>query len=116
MARTKRLKAESEELRALMRILLNIWRQQDASTPGRFVRYEVDDITPDLSFLEMLDVLNEQLVESGDEPVAFDSDCREGICGSCGIMIDGEPHGPEFLTATCQLHMRKFKDGDEIWL
>jgi succinate dehydrogenase / fumarate reductase iron-sulfur subunit len=74
------------------------------------------DISPDMSFLEMLDVLNEQLAENGQEPVAFDSDCREGICGTCGLMINGEPHGPEYSTATCQLHMRSFSDGDEIWI
>jgi succinate dehydrogenase / fumarate reductase iron-sulfur subunit len=74
------------------------------------------DITPDLSFLEMLDVLNERLIEEGQEPVAFDSDCREGICGTCGIVINGEPHGPNDSTATCQLHMRSFRDGDELWL
>lgn len=99
-----------------MRIILNIWRQKDATSSGEFVRYEVNDINPDSSFLEMLDVLNEHLIEQGQDPVAFDSDCREGICGSCGMVINGEPHGPNYTTATCQLHMRSFHDGDELWL
>jgi succinate dehydrogenase / fumarate reductase, iron-sulfur subunit len=96
-----------------MKLTLKIWRQPDASTDGSMHTYEVDDVSADMSFLEMLDVLNEQLNARDEEPIAFDSDCREGICGMCGLMINGEPHGPE-VTTTCQLHMRSFKDGDEI--
>lgn len=96
-----------------MRVTLKIWRQADAASPGAMRTYQVDDVSPDMSFLEMLDVLNEELNAKGDEPVAFDSDCREGICGTCGLMINGEPHGPD-VTTTCQLHMRSFDDGDEI--
>ena len=97
-----------------MRLTLQIWRQKNHQTAGRFETHELDDASPDMSFLEMLDVLNEHLAERGDEPVAFEHDCREGICGSCGLMINGMAHGPEKGTATCQLHMRKFQDGDEI--
>lgn len=96
-----------------MRISLKIWRQPDAVTEGAIKTYQLDDVSEDMSFLEMLDVLNEQLIANDEDPVAFDSDCREGICGSCGLMINGEAHGPE-VTTTCQLHMRSFKDGDEI--
>jgi len=96
-----------------VRITLKVWRQKNADTPGRMVEYPLDGISEDMSFLEMLDVLNEQLIERGEEPVAFDHDCREGICGMCGVMIDGVAHGPE-VTTTCQLHMRSFKDGDTI--
>ncbi len=96
-----------------MRLTLNIWRQRDAVSAGSMQKYELDDVSEDMSFLEMLDVLNENLNEKGEEPIAFDSDCREGICGTCGLMINGQPHGPE-VTTTCQLHMRSFKDGDEI--
>ncbi|MDO9457737.1 succinate dehydrogenase/fumarate reductase iron-sulfur subunit [Nocardioides sp.] len=96
-----------------MKLTLNIWRQLNASTPGGIHTYELDDVSEDMSFLEMLDVLNEQLNAADEEPIAFDSDCREGICGQCGLMIDGEAHGPE-VTTTCQLHMRTFKDGDNI--
>ncbi len=96
-----------------MRITLKVWRQKNADTPGRMVEYPLDGISEDMSFLEMLDVLNEQLIEQGEEPVAFDHDCREGICGMCGVMLDGVAHGPE-VTTTCQLHMRSFKDGDTI--
>ncbi|HEY6933777.1 MAG TPA: succinate dehydrogenase/fumarate reductase iron-sulfur subunit [Marmoricola sp.] len=96
-----------------MRLTLRIWRQPDAKSEGRLHTYELDDVSPDMSFLEMLDVLNEQLNAEGEEPVAFDSDCREGICGMCSLMIDGEAHGPE-RTTTCQLHMRSFADGDTI--
>lgn len=97
-----------------MKLLLKIWRQKDTSSPGKMVDYPIDGIEGDMSFLEMLDVLNMQLIEKGDEPVVFDHDCREGICGSCSLMINGEPHGPDRLITTCQLHMRKFKDGDTI--
>ena len=97
-----------------MKIILNVWRQKDRNTKGQFVRYDVDAISPDISFLEMLDVVNERLITKREEPIAFEHDCREGICGSCGVMIDGYAHGPEHATATCQLHMRSFKDGAEI--
>ena len=97
-----------------MRLTLEIWRQPAADRPGRFETYEMDDVSPDMSFLEMLDVLNERLTAEGEEPIAFDHDCREGICGACGVMIDGRAHGPERATATCQLHMRKFSDGDKV--
>jgi succinate dehydrogenase iron-sulfur subunit len=97
-----------------MKLTLQIWRQKNADATGRFVTYQVDGVTPDMSFLEMLDVLNEDLIGRGEEPVAFEHDCREGICGSCGFLIDGVPHGPRRHTTVCQLHMRFFKDGD--WL
>ncbi len=96
-----------------MRLTLKIWRQQNASAPGAMKTYDLDGVSTDMSFLEMLDVLNEQLQSQGEEPVAFDHDCREGICGSCSLMINGQAHGPE-VTTTCQLHMRSFKDGDTI--
>ena len=96
-----------------MNLTLKIWRQASANARGEMVTYKVSDISPDMSFLEMLDVLNEQLNARGEEPIAFDSDCREGICGMCGLMISGKAHGPE-VTTTCQLHMRSFSDGDEI--
>jgi succinate dehydrogenase / fumarate reductase iron-sulfur subunit len=95
-------------------LTLRIWRQNGARDKGRMVTYRVEDISPDMSFLETLDVLNERLTLDGDEPVAFDHDCREGICGACGIVINGVPHGPERATTTCQLHMRHFRDGDTI--
>lgn len=95
-------------------LTLKIWRQSGPKDPGRFETYDVRDISEDASFLEMLDVLNERLIEAGTEPVTFESDCREGICGTCGLMINGKAHGPEKGTATCQLHMRKFSDGDHI--
>jgi succinate dehydrogenase / fumarate reductase iron-sulfur subunit len=97
-----------------MRLTLHVWRQRNAREPGKLARYTLDQVSPDSSFLEMLDLLNEQLAEGGEEPVAFDSDCREGICGMCSLVIDGVPHGPERGTATCQLHMRSFRDGDSI--
>ena len=96
-----------------MKLTLRVWRQHDADADGAMSTYEVDGISSDMSFLEMLDTLNEELNAQGEEPVAFDSDCREGICGMCGLMINGEPHGPE-VTTTCQLHMRSFEDGDTI--
>jgi len=99
-----------------MKLTLKIWRQKDTTTAGRFVSYQVDGVTPEMSFLEMLDVLNEALIEHGDEPVAFEHDCREGICGSCGFLINGVPHGPRRHTTVCQLHMRFFKDGDALTL
>lgn len=97
-----------------MHLTLHVWRQPSSADKGSFVRYEARDVSPDMSFLEMLDVVNEELIAKGDEPIAFDHDCREGICGSCGIMINGVAHGPMRATATCQLHMRSFRDGDEI--
>jgi len=97
-----------------MNLTLHIWRQPGPAARGRMVRYEAHDISPDMSFLEMLDVVNERLMETGEAPVAFDHDCREGICGSCSLMINGVAHGPNRGTATCQLHMRSFADGDEI--
>ena len=96
-----------------MRLTLKIWRQDGPTSRGELKTYPVDDISPDMSFLEMLDVLNERLNDQGEEPIAFDSDCREGICGMCGLMISGEAHGPE-KTTTCQLHMRSFRDGETI--
>src|SRR4051794_36160488 len=96
-----------------MNLTLRIWRQKGPSVKGKLVTYQVSDISPDMSFLEMLDVLNEKLILDGDDPVAFDHDCREGICGMCGVMINGRAHGGQ-QTTTCQLHMRSFKDGDEI--
>lgn len=97
-----------------MKINLKIWRQKNSTDKGRLVNYELDDISPDMSFLEMLDVLNENLVNSGEEPVAFDHDCREGICGTCSLFINGEAHGPDMRVTSCQLHMRTFKDGETI--
>ncbi len=97
-----------------MKLTLKIWRQKNAEAKGEFVDYQIDGVDGDMSFLEMLDVLNEQLVTKGEDTVEFDHDCREGICGSCSLQINGEPHGPEKLVATCQLHMRSFKDGDTI--
>jgi succinate dehydrogenase / fumarate reductase iron-sulfur subunit len=97
-----------------MDIQVRVWRQQSPSGSGRMVTYDVEDISPDASFLEMLDVLNEKLILDGDDPVAFDHDCREGICGMCGMMINGVAHGPERATTACQLHMRHFADGDTI--
>jgi succinate dehydrogenase / fumarate reductase, iron-sulfur subunit len=96
-----------------MNLTLRVWRQRDRTKKGKMVTYRVTDVSPDMSFLEMLDVLNEKLILDGDDPIAFDHDCREGICGSCGLMIDGIAHGPEQATV-CQLHMRSFKDGDTI--
>ncbi|MDQ4117965.1 MAG: succinate dehydrogenase/fumarate reductase iron-sulfur subunit, partial [Actinomycetota bacterium] len=97
-----------------MRLKLKIWRQRDALDKGHLATYTLDDVDGDMSFLEMLDVLNERLILSGDEPVAFDHDCREGICGSCSMVIDGRPHGPQRATTACQLHMRHYADGDTI--
>ncbi|SDR92170.1 succinate dehydrogenase / fumarate reductase iron-sulfur subunit [Gillisia sp. Hel1_33_143] len=97
-----------------MKLTLKIWRQESAGAKGRMVDYPIDGIDGDMSFLEMLDVLNEDLVNKGEEPVEFDHDCREGICGSCSLQINGEPHGPDRFITTCQLHMRTFKDGDTI--
>src|SRR5258706_12752541 len=95
-------------------LTLKVWRQKNGNDRGGFETYEAKDISSEMSFLEMLDVVNERLMHEGKEPIAFDHDCREGICGSCGFMINGQAHGPERGTATCQLHMRKFSDGDSI--
>lgn len=97
-----------------MTLNLRIWRQAGPDAPGRLVDYKATDISPDMSFLEMLDVVNEQLITRGEEPIAFDSDCREGICGTCGLMVDGIAHGADPAITVCQLHMRRFKDGDTI--
>ncbi|MDQ3243221.1 MAG: succinate dehydrogenase/fumarate reductase iron-sulfur subunit [Gemmatimonadota bacterium] len=97
-----------------MNLKLRVWRQAGPSMPGRMVEYAAPEISPDMSFLEMLDVVNERLTERGEEPIAFDHDCREGICGSCALMINGAAHGPMKGTATCQLHMRSFRDGQTI--
>ena len=99
-----------------MKLTLKIWRQKSNSAKGKIETYPMDNISTHMSFLEMMDVLNEQLISKGTEPVAFDHDCREGICGSCSMQINGEPHGPDRGVATCQLHMRKFKDGDTIYI
>lgn len=98
----------------LMNLTLHVWRQKNRSTPGKLVTYAAKNISPDMSFLEMLDVVNEELIAKGEEPIAFDHDCREGICGQCGVVINGNPHGPRKATTTCQLHMRSFRDGDSI--
>ncbi|MBC35393.1 MAG: succinate dehydrogenase/fumarate reductase iron-sulfur subunit [Bacteroidetes bacterium] len=97
-----------------MKLKLKIWRQKNAKAKGKFVDYILDDVSPEMSFLEMLDALNEKLITGGDEPVAFEHDCREGICGCCSLYINGRPHGPAEKTTTCELHMRSFKDGDTI--
>jgi succinate dehydrogenase / fumarate reductase iron-sulfur subunit len=97
-----------------MNLTLRIWRQNSGKTPGKFVEYQAKEISPDMSFLEMLDVVNEELIKRGEEQIAFDHDCREGICGMCGLVINGRAHGPLAATTTCQLHMRTFKDGDTI--
>ncbi len=99
-----------------MNLTLHVWRQENAEAKGGFVTYEARDISTHASFLEMLDVVNEGLIEKGEDPIAFDSDCREGICGMCGFMINGDAHGPLKGTTTCQLHMRHFHEGDELWL
>ncbi len=97
-----------------MNLKLLVWRQAGPKSPGKMVPYPADDVSPDMSFLEMLDVVNERLITRGEEPIAFDSDCREGICGMCGLVVNGVPHGPDRATTVCQLHMRRFKDGDTI--
>jgi succinate dehydrogenase iron-sulfur subunit len=99
-----------------MRVTLHVWRQAGPHAPGAFVRYDMAEVSPDMSFLEILDVLNQQLLARREEPVAFDHDCREGICGACGMVINGRPHGPQRATTTCQLHMRSFADGAELWI
>lgn len=97
-----------------MKVKLKVWRQRNADTPGRFVVYDTPELNPNMSFLEMLDVVNEQLTLQGEEPIAFDHDCREGICGTCALVINGKPHGPQRGVATCQTYLRSFRDGDEI--
>jgi succinate dehydrogenase / fumarate reductase iron-sulfur subunit len=97
-------------------LTLQVWRQKNAASEGEFVDYPAKDISPDMSFLEMLDVVNEGLIRKGKDPIAFDHDCREGICGTCGMVISGQPHGPKERTTTCQLHMRSFKDGETLTL
>jgi len=99
-----------------MKINLKVWRQPSPTKPGQLVPYTAEDVSPDMSFLEMLDVVNESLIAKGEDPIAFDSDCREGICGACGFMVNGVAHGPDPGTTVCQLHMRRFKDGDTIIL
>ena len=100
----------------MLNLKLHVWRQKARAAEGGFVTYDAPGISPDASFLEMLDIVNERLMEKGEEAIHFEHDCREGICGSCGVMINGVAHGPQGGTATCQLHMRHFKDGDEIWI
>lgn len=97
-----------------LNLTLEVWRQENKASRGRFVTYKVDDVSPEMSFLEMFDVLNERLIRDGKEPIAFDHDCREGICGSCSMHINGRPHGPWHATTVCQLHMRAFKNGETI--
>jgi succinate dehydrogenase / fumarate reductase iron-sulfur subunit len=99
-----------------MRIHLKVWRQPTPTQAGQLVPYTAEDVSPDMSFLEMLDVVNEAIIAKGDDPIAFDSDCREGICGTCGFLVNGVPHGPDPGTTVCQLHMRRFKDGDTVIL
>lgn len=99
-----------------MQLKLHVWRQPNRNTAGKMVDYVANDVSPDMSFLEMLDVLNQELIHKGEDPIAFDHDCREGICGMCSMVINGIPHGPWRATTTCQLHMRAFKDGDEIYI
>ena len=99
-----------------MDLNLHVWRQESADKPGKIVSFKAKNISPNSSFLEMLDTVNEELIEKGEEPIAFDHDCREGICGACSLMINGIAHGPDSGTTTCQLHMRSFKDGDEIYI
>ena len=99
-----------------MNLTLHVWRQKNGAAAGKFVTYKATDVSPDSSFLEMLDVVNEELIAKGEDPIAFDHDCREGICGACGVVINGSPHGPKQRTTTCQLHMRSFRDGDDVVL
>jgi len=99
-----------------MNLTLHVWRQKNASDKGKMVQYEARDVSPEMSFLEMLDVVNEGLILRGEDPIAFEHDCREGICGSCGFVVNGSPHGPQPGTTVCQLHMRHFNDGDVLYL
>src|SRR5256885_8635313 len=100
----------------ILNLTLHVWRQKNAASPGAFVTYEANGIGSDMSFLEMLDVVNEGLIAKGEDPIAFDHDCREGICGMCGVVVNGEAHGPRRGTTSCQLHMRSFRDGDTLTL
>src|SRR5205085_4964945 len=100
----------------VMRLTLHVWRQKNRADAGQFVQYDAPEVNPDMSFLEMLDVVNEGLIAKSEPPIAFDHDCREGICGMCGFMVNGVAHGPVPGTTVCQLHMRHFKDGDVLWL
>jgi succinate dehydrogenase / fumarate reductase iron-sulfur subunit len=97
-----------------MNLVLHVWRQKNAKDPGRFVTYRAGNVSPDMSFLEMLDVVNEELAQKGEDPIAFDHDCREGICGTCSLVVNGKAHGPRGRTTACQLHMRSFRDGDTL--
>jgi succinate dehydrogenase / fumarate reductase iron-sulfur subunit len=97
-----------------MNIKIKVWRQRSSADAGRFETYEANDISPDMSFLELLDVVNERLIDQGDEPIAFDHDCREGICGMCSLVLNGVPHGPDRATTTCQVYMRRYRDGETI--
>ena len=99
-----------------MQLTLHIWRQKNSTSPGKMVQYPIDNVSEHMSFLEMMDVLNDNLVKKGEEPIAFDHDCREGICGMCSMVINGQPHGPQKGVTTCQLHMRSFNDGDSIYI
>ena len=99
-----------------MKLFLKVWRQKNSNSKGKLVDYEIDDVSGDMSFLEMMDVLNSKLIDEGDTPIAFDHDCREGICGMCSMYINGEPHGPDKGVTTCQLHMRSFNDGDTVYV
>ncbi|MCA9764777.1 MAG: succinate dehydrogenase/fumarate reductase iron-sulfur subunit, partial [Gemmatimonadetes bacterium] len=99
-----------------MNLTLHVWRQKDGASKGDFVTYDAKNINEHMSFLEMLDVVNEGLIAEGKDPIAFDHDCREGICGACGMVVNGTAHGPQAATTTCQLHMRQFSDGDQIWV
>tara|TARA_B100001287_G_scaffold22880_1_gene16709 strand:- start:2299 stop:3096 length:798 start_codon:yes stop_codon:yes gene_type:complete len=114
---TKILRLKNEVINnQKMKLTLKIWRQKNFETKGQIVNYHIDNISPDMSFLEMLDVLNADLISKDEDPVSFDHDCREGICGSCSLFINGQAHGPDRRITTCQLHMRKFKDGDTIYI
>jgi succinate dehydrogenase / fumarate reductase iron-sulfur subunit len=99
-----------------LNLTLHVWRQEGPSKKGGFVQYQAKDVSPDISFLEMLDFVNEELIEKGEDPISFEHDCREGICGSCSMVINGRPHGPQKLTTACQLHMRTFRDGESIYI
>jgi succinate dehydrogenase / fumarate reductase, iron-sulfur subunit len=114
--RSERSPRPDDEPDELIDLTLHVWRQAGPDRPGRMVRYEARGISTHMSFLEMLDVVNERLIKSGEDPIAFDHDCREGICGTCGLMINGIAHGPQRATTTCQLHMRHFKDGETVYI
>jgi succinate dehydrogenase / fumarate reductase iron-sulfur subunit len=111
---TQILILKTKNMSGNMNLTLKVWRQKSNTTPGKFVTYKTEDVSPDMSFLEMLDVVNEGLVKKSEDPIQFDHDCREGICGMCSLVINGEPHGPKRATTTCQLHMRSFNNNDTI--